>query len=148
MHADGFRTSFTVNRTPQEVYDAITDVRAWWTGEIEGRADQVGAEFTYRYQDLHRSTQKVTELAPGRRVAWRVTEARLSFVADQDEWVGTDIVFDLLRKDGDTEVRFTHTGLLPSCQCYQACSAGWTFYLHESLQKLLSAGRGAAARES
>jgi hypothetical protein len=27
----------------------------------------LGAEVTYRYQDIHRSTQKITELVPGRK---------------------------------------------------------------------------------
>ncbi|WP_158634116.1 hypothetical protein [Amycolatopsis sp. WAC 04169] len=29
-----FTTSFTVDRTPQQVYDAFTDVRRWWPEEI------------------------------------------------------------------------------------------------------------------
>jgi hypothetical protein len=63
--------TFTVDRTPEEAFAAITNVRGWWSGEIDGDTDVLGAEFTYRYQDIHRSTQKITELVPGRKVTWQ-----------------------------------------------------------------------------
>lgn len=100
MGHEGFTTSFTVDRTPEQVYEAIMDVRAWWTGEIDGSADRLGAEFTYRYQDLHRSTQRVTELVPGKRVVWRVVEGRIAFVRDTTEWTDTEIIFDIATVDG------------------------------------------------
>ena len=137
-----FSTSFTVEQSPREVFDAINDVRGWWTGEIDGRADEVGAEFTYRYEKMHRSTQKVTELVPGERVVWHVSNARLEFVEDKTEWTGTDIVFEIARKGDKTEVRFTHVGLVPGFQCYQACSGGWGFYVNGSLRSLITTGKG------
>ena len=72
-----FTYQLTVAADAARVFAAIVDVRGWWSGRIDGRADQAGAEFRYRYADLHDSTQRVTTLEPGRRVVWRVLDARL-----------------------------------------------------------------------
>lgn len=48
MSDENFTTSFLVDQSPREVFDAIADVRAWWKGgKIEGRTDTLGGEFTY-----------------------------------------------------------------------------------------------------
>jgi hypothetical protein len=57
MTDKNYNTAFTVDKSPAEVFAAINNVRDWWSGEIDGPTDKLGAEFTYRYQDLHRSTQ-------------------------------------------------------------------------------------------
>jgi hypothetical protein len=80
---------------------------------------------------------------PGKRIVWHVTDAFLSFVEDKTEWNGTDIVFDIAKKGDKTEVRFTHVGLVPKCECYGGCSGAWSFYINESLQSFLTTGRGA-----
>ena len=144
--AKGFTTSFMVDQSPQEVFDAINDVRGWWSGEIEGRTDKLGAEFTYRYKGLHRSTQKITELVPGKKVVWHVSDARLDFVKDKTEWNGTDIVFEIARKGDKTELRFTHAGLVPAFQCYGDCSGAWGFYVNDSLRSLVTTGKGKKER--
>ncbi|OXM45754.1 hypothetical protein CFP71_38230 [Amycolatopsis thailandensis] len=65
-----FTTSFTVDRTPQQVFDAFTDVRRWWSEEIE----HAGDEFEYHYEEVHRCRVRVTESVPGRKVTWLVPE--------------------------------------------------------------------------
>jgi hypothetical protein len=134
--------TISVDRTPNQVYDAVNNVRGWWSGEITGTTDKLGAEWTYRYQDLHRSTQKITELVPGKKVVWHVTDSYLSFVKDATEWNGTDIVFDITKKGAKTELRFTHVGLAPSIECYKDCSDAWGFYIRESLRSLITTGKG------
>ena len=133
-----FTTSFTVDQSPEEVFEAINNVREWWGGEIEGASTRVGDEFSYRYKDLHFSRQKVSELVPGRKVVWRVIDAALTFTKDQGEWKGTDIVFEISRKGGRTEVQFTHVGLVPAFQCFEDCSAGWRYYVNGSLMHFIT----------
>ncbi|HEY8927240.1 MAG TPA: SRPBCC domain-containing protein [Polyangia bacterium] len=139
-----YTTSFTVDRSAAEVFAAINDVRAWWSGEIQGRTDEPGAEFTYRYDDLHRTTQSITELVPGKKVVWHVVASDLSFVADNREWHDTDIVFEIAPKGRRTEVRFTHRGLRPALECYTACSAAWGHYINDALFRWISTGKPTA----
>src|SRR5258707_1024971 len=141
MNDQGFTTSFSVAQTPEEVFNAINNVRGWWSGEIDGDTDKLGAEFTYRYKDFHRTKQKITELIPGKRVVWRVLDSNLSFAKEKSEWTGTDIVFEISKKDGKTEVRFTHVGLVPRFQCYGDCSGAWGTLVNENLRKLITMGR-------
>src|SRR5579859_7547520 len=122
MHNQNYTTSFTVDQTPEEVFIAINNVRGWWSGEIEGDTDKLGAEFTYRYEDVHYSKQKITEFIPSKKVVWLVLDANLTFVQDKTEWNGTKITFEIAKKGDKTEVQFTHVGLAPHFACYNACS--------------------------
>ena len=54
MDNKSFNTSILVNASPNEVFNAVTNVRGWWSEEIEGNASKVGDVFNYHYQDLHR----------------------------------------------------------------------------------------------
>jgi hypothetical protein len=136
-----FTTHFTVNQTPEAVFGAIINPRAWWSGDHEGSAARLGDVFTYRYKDIHYSKQQVTELVPGKRVAWHVTEGTLNFVADINEWAGTTITFDIKRKGDKTEMTFTHVGLKPAVECYDTCSDAWTSLIQGSLKELIETGK-------
>lgn len=58
------------------------------------------------------------------------------------KWNGTDIVFDIARKGGKTELRMTHVGLVPALECFDDCSGGWGFYFSRSLRALITTGKG------
>jgi hypothetical protein len=142
MHYKNYSTTFSVGRSPQEVFQAINNVRGWWSEAIEGDTDRLGAQFKFRHGDLHRSTQKITRLIPGRKIIWHVVESRVNFVHDKSEWRGTDIVFGIARFSHGTELRFTHVGLVPAIECYGDCSGAWGFYINESLRSLIMTGTG------
>ncbi len=142
MSEQNYSTVFTVNQTPEEVFAAVNNVRGWWSGEIEGSTDKLGAEFVYQYQDVHRSVQKITEFVPNKKVVWHVTDSQLNFIADKSEWTGTDIIFEISQKDDKTELRFTHAGLVPAIECFGTCSNVWGFYINVSLRSLITHGKG------
>ena len=143
MSEQSFNTLITGDRTPQEVYGAAADPRRWWSETITGVTDEIGGEFEYEVEGIHYSKIRVTELVPGERVVWRVIEARMTFIADETEWNDTEIRFDIAERDGRTELRFTHVGLVPDVECYGACANAWTFYIGSSLRELLERGSGA-----
>lgn len=141
MNDKNYTNSFLVEQSPEEVFAAINNVRGWWSEEIDGSTDELGAEFTYRYQDVHRCTLKITELVPGQKVVWHVVDNYFNFVKDQSEWIGTDIVFEIYREGIQTEVCFSHVGLVPAHECYDVCEEGWGFAL-SSLRNLITTGKG------
>lgn len=79
MTSQNFSTAFLVDQSPEEAFAAITNVRGWWSGQLEGATDELDAEFSYRYQDVHYSKQRITEFVPNEKVTWRVFDASLSF---------------------------------------------------------------------
>jgi hypothetical protein len=141
MMNQSFTTTFSVDQTKEEAFNAINNVRGWWSGEIEGDTDKLGAEFTYRYKDVHRSKQKITEFIPGKKVVWHVLDSQLSFVKDKSEWNDTDVVFEISEKEGKTEVRFTHVGLEPQYECFGSCSNAWGTLVNSNLRKLITTGK-------
>jgi hypothetical protein len=135
-----FTTTFTVDQSPENAFAAINNVRSWWSGEIEGRTDKLGGEFTYRYEDVHYSKQRIAEFIPRKKVVWLVLDARLNFVEDKREWTGSTITFDIAKKGEQTEVHFTHAGLVPENQCFTACSRAWSHHINGSLRSLIAGG--------
>jgi hypothetical protein len=137
-----FRTSFVVDQSPAEVFAAVTNVRGWWSQEIEGGTERLGDEFSYHYKDIHRTKMRLTEVVAGRKVVWLVLENYFDFIEDQAEWTGTEFTFEVVSKDGRTEVRFTHLGLVPEYECYDVCSNAWGSYINGSLRSLITTGEG------
>jgi hypothetical protein len=142
MTTSDFTTTLLVDQTPEAAFNAIKNVRGWWPGAIEGNTNKLNDEFTYRYKEFHFSKQKLIEEIPDEKVVWLVTESSLNFVADKSEWTGTKISFEISRKHNKTHIRFTHQGLVPEYECFDACSNAWTDIIHNSLHSLITTGEG------
>jgi hypothetical protein len=142
MNNQDFNAAISVEKTPEEAFDAINNVRGWWSENIEGGTEKLGDEFTYRYKDVHFCKIKIAELIPGKKVVWHVLDNRFNFTKDKNEWKGTDIIFEVSKKGNKTEVRFTHRGLVPEYECFDVCSNAWCSYINGSLRSLITTGKG------
>lgn len=136
-----YSVHFSVDQSPLEVFAAVNKVRDWWSGEITGSTDKLGSTFTYRVPDAHYSEQTIAEWIPGSRVLWRVSKADLTFVKTKDEWNGTEIVFDIVKKGTKTELIFTHRGLVPDFECHEACSNAWSLLVGGNLRRFILTGK-------
>ena len=141
MKNQDYSVQFLVDNSPQAAFEAITNVRGWFTQAIEGDTDRLGAVFYYHYQDNHRCTFKITEFAPREKIVWHVLQNYFKFTKDTTEWTGTDVVFEIGRKGDKTEVRFTHSGLVPAYECYEVCTNAWGI-VTQSLRDLITTGKG------
>src|ERR1044072_7900010 len=110
MTSNNFTTTIVVDQTPQEVFDAINNVRGWWSEEIEGDTAKLNAEFNYHYQDVHRSKMKIIESVPGKKVVWQVLDNFFQFTKDKREWTGDTIVFEISTINNKTQLQFTQVG--------------------------------------
>ena len=137
-----FTTSILVDKSPTEVFNAINNARGWWQGEIKGSTQKLNEEFSYQMADVHFSKQKIVESIPDKKIVWQVTDSNLSFVNKTDEWTGTTVEFDIQPEGKKTKVTFTHYGLTPSVECYDACSGGWADVIKKSLFSFISTGKG------
>ena len=137
--------SFTVDQTPQQVFDAINDVRHWWSDSVVGDTASLGAEWVYLTPDIHFSKQRTTVLVPGERVEWLVVDSHLSFTEEKQEWTGTTIRFEIMQPDGPegrTRLVFTHVGLTNEAECHDVCETAWGQYVVGSLRDLIRLGAG------
>ena len=142
MKKQHFTSTIMVDQSPLEVFTAITNVRGWWSEGIEGNTAKLNDEFIFQVKDVHYSRQKLTEVIPGKKVVWLVTDSNMSFVNDKNEWTGTKIIFDISETGNKTKLVFTHEGLVPEVECYGACSPAWTEYVQHSLLNLITTGKG------
>lgn len=142
MENKDFTLTLLVDQTPTEVFNAITNVRGWWSQEIEGNTAKLNDEFNYRYQNMHHCKMKLVEVVPDQKVVWLVLDNYFNFTKDKTEWKNTKVNFEITRENNKTKLHFTHIGLVPEYECYSACSSGWTQYIQQSLLDLITTGKG------
>jgi hypothetical protein len=142
MTTSNYTITIVIDSSPNQVFNAINNVRGWWQGEIEGRTDKLNDEFVYRMKEIHFSKQKLVEIIPDKKIVWLVTDSNLNFVKNRNEWTGTKIIFEISEADNKTQVRFTHEGLVPQIECYEGCSGAWEQLIQESLFSLITTGKG------
>ncbi|MBD0333628.1 MAG: SRPBCC domain-containing protein [Chitinophagaceae bacterium] len=147
MKTENYTKTYLVDKSPNEIFNAITNVREWWSGfnseEIEGSSKEPNDEFTFMAGGgAHYSKQKLVEIIPDKKIVWLVTESKLNFLKKEDEWTGTKLSFEISKEGDKTQVRFTHLGLVPEIECYDSCSSAWSQYMEQFLSSLITAAKG------
>lgn len=142
MSAQDFSATILVDQTPEEVFEAVTNVRRWWSEEIEGGTAALNDEFNYHFEDVHRCHARLVEVVPSKKVVWLILDNYFKFTEDKNEWIGTHVVFDITRNDSQTQLQMTHQGLVPAYECFNICRDAWSFYIKDSLFNLITTGTG------
>lgn len=141
MKKGSYTNSFTSSKTPADIFQLLLHIEQWWSGlyeeTIKGKNKKLNDEFTFNAGGgAHYSKQKLVELVPGKKIVWLVTDSNLSFLSHPAEWVDTRISFDIATEGNKTKLTFTHDGLVPQIECYDACSGAWTKYMENLKRKL------------
>jgi uncharacterized protein YndB with AHSA1/START domain len=148
MSRSNLTYAFTVDQSPQQAYEAILNMRGWWSQTITGDTRNLMDVMNYEVEGVHKTRMQLVQLIPNQKVVWHVLENWLSFVEDKTEWVDTNLVFTISEKDGQTEVEFIHVGLTPSDECYDICLGAWGGYITNSLRQLIESGTGVPNQET
>ncbi len=132
------RHRVVVSAPLEQVYGAVATregVSDWWTRDgVRGEAVEGGRLEFFFGQPEPAAVMEVTALDPGGRVAWRC-------VGGADDWVGTQLSFDLTTVDDGTAVLFAHAGWRDANEFMAHCSARWAYFLL-SLKQLVETGTG------
>ncbi|HVM86700.1 MAG TPA: SRPBCC domain-containing protein [Puia sp.] len=143
-YLESFDATIEIEKSPREVFKIITDdVSKWWGGkDLSGRTTKLNDEFIVHHQGAHYSKQKLIEIIPEKKVVWQVTEGTLYWLKkDKQEWTNTKMIFEISVKNGKTVLHFTHEGLVPEKECYEACQQGWTMVITDWLYHYITKGK-------
>ncbi|MFK7848620.1 MAG: SRPBCC domain-containing protein [Rhodothermales bacterium] len=115
---------FPVVASPEEVFKAISSsegLNAWWTKQSAG-LPETGTVYQFWFAPEYDWRGRVSECKLNSILEWEIT------VADAD-WAGTRVGFELISKEGYTQVRFHHTGWKTVNDEFRGSSYCWAMYL-------------------
>lgn len=147
MDQQDFTATILVKQSPATAFRAIMNFRAWWSEDIEGKADQLNEVFFYHYKDVHLCKMKLIEIEPNKKLIYQVLDNQFNFVADKNEWINTKLIFEVSEENERTKIKFTHKGLAPEDECYDICEDAWRKFINQSLYNLITTGKGQPTRK-
>ncbi len=141
MKDNNISAAFTTSASPEKSLAAIKNVRGWWATNVQGSSDKLNDVFTVRFGKTF-SVIKVVEISAGHKLVWLILDCDLPLFPNPKDWLNTRVIWEITGKNGKTTVRMTHEGLTPDVSCYNDCKKGWTYYVTESLRRLITEGSG------
>lgn len=125
-----------IKGSSKKVYEALTRVSLlsrWWTTDTRGDS-KAGGILHFRFSGGGGPDMKVLETVPTRKVKW-------SCISGPDEWIGTELCFNLKETKSGTIVLFKHSRWKNTTPFLAHCSSKWgTFML--SLKDLIEDDKG------
>ncbi|MHC4459406.1 MAG: SRPBCC family protein [Planctomycetota bacterium] len=114
--------NITIEASSEIVFEALTTsegLKGWWSADSEAEP-KVGSLAVFGF--FNRTTvlrMRIDELAPPKRVKWTCE-------GDVDEWVGTELQFDLEpQEEGGTIINFRHGGWQTTEGIFAECNTTW-----------------------
>lgn len=120
-----------INMSPAKTYAALSTInglRHWWTTSTRGNPRKGGLI------DFGFCKMRVLQSVPNRIVHWNC-------VSGPREWIGTEVSFQLIWKEGQTFVLFRHYNWKERVEFMHHCSTKWAIFLM-SLRNWLERGEG------
>jgi hypothetical protein len=136
-----FHIRIAVNASAENAMKKISEVNKWWAKNFTGNAEKLNDKFSVHFGKTFVDFM-ISELVPGKKVVWKVTDCNLHWINNKKEWNGTKVVFEIFEKKNGTQIDFTHIGLVPGVECYEDCEVGWTGHITNSLVKFINEGKG------
>ncbi len=141
-----YHRTITVSSSTAEAMDKISQINYWWKHDFSGSAEKLNDKFTVPFGDLNGEKSfvdfVVSEFEPNKKTVWEVTNCNLPWFKDKTEWNNTEVVFEISSESNKTKIDFTHIGLVPGVECYNACEKGWDGQVTNSLVNFINEGKG------
>jgi len=124
-----------------KVYSALSTIdglAGWWTRETTG-ISEIGKMIEFRFRNpngdiIGEMGMEVVALDSNKKVEWKCKSG-------PQEWIGTDLTFDLTQDGEYTVVLFGHKNWREAVEFTAHCSTKWATFLM-SLKDLVETGKG------
>lgn len=129
------RHNVAIKATPEKIYKTLTTqegLAKWWTNDTTAKPE-VGFVNVFIFGKF-RNEMKVTKLIDNKKVEW-------ACIKSIEEWIDTNISFDLEEKDERTILRFAHSGWRATTDTFASCNYDWALFM-KSLKALCETGTG------
>ena len=125
-----------IKASPEKIYELLTTdngLSKWWTNDVSGAAE-VGSIIEFRFGGGGPDFM-VSELIPNELVRWKHSGSM------PEAWMGTEILFKVIKEDEQTFVNFSHSDWKESTDFMAHCSMKWAVFML-SLKDVAETGKG------
>ena len=103
MEKKDYHRTITVKPSADEAMKKISQVNRWWAHDVTGKTEKLNDTFSVRFGETFVDFQ-ISELVPGKKMVWRVTDCNLHWIKDKKEWKNTEVVFEISSKNNLTKI--------------------------------------------